>query len=59
MQYTEPNSWVMSLKVAHVCAQKIADVLIAKTCIDFWYFLCFKANYCYNFLRGESCNKLT
>jgi hypothetical protein len=31
MQYTEPNSWVMSLKVAHVCARKIADVLIAKT----------------------------
>jgi hypothetical protein len=54
MQYTELNSWVTSLKDAHVCARKIADVLIEKTYIDFRYFLCFEANYCYNFLRGES-----
>jgi hypothetical protein len=53
MQYTELNSWVTSLKDAHVCARKIADVLIEKTYIDFRYFLCFEANYCYNFLRGE------
>jgi hypothetical protein len=35
MQYTELNSWVTSLKDAHGCAQKIADVLTEKTYIDF------------------------